>query len=184
MKEIETNRTLLRNFKESDLKDFYEYAKTPGIGEKAGWKHHENIEISKVILYNQFLLDEGIFAIVDKKSHHVIGSISYKKSTELTNTFKKTSAVEIGYVLSKKYHNQGIMSEVLKCFVDFIFNHLNYKVCLIRCDKNNYASQKVAQHNDFIKYRIMENVYFPALDEIRTEYCFYKKKDNTQNLLK
>ena len=46
--QIETDRLLLRSFKPSDLDDFYEYASVEGVGEMAGWKHHENKEISQV----------------------------------------------------------------------------------------------------------------------------------------
>ena len=42
-KVIETKRLILRSFKQTDLEDFYEYASVEGVGEMAGWKHHENI---------------------------------------------------------------------------------------------------------------------------------------------
>ena len=54
MKTLETERLILRNFKESDLDDLYEYAKVPGVGENAGWPHHEDIESTKKIL-NDFI---------------------------------------------------------------------------------------------------------------------------------
>ena len=47
---IETERLLLRPFAESDLEDFYAYASVPGVGEWAGWPHHESIETSMKIL--------------------------------------------------------------------------------------------------------------------------------------
>ena len=47
---IETKRLILRPFAESDLSDFYEYASVEGVGERAGWKHHESIEESREIL--------------------------------------------------------------------------------------------------------------------------------------
>lgn len=34
---IETERLILRPFKQSDLDDFYEYASVEGVGEMAGW---------------------------------------------------------------------------------------------------------------------------------------------------
>ena len=34
---IETERLILRPWRESDLQDFYEYASVPGVGEMAGW---------------------------------------------------------------------------------------------------------------------------------------------------
>ena len=47
---IETERLILRAFTESDLTDFYTYASVPGVGEMAGWPHHQSIETSKDIL--------------------------------------------------------------------------------------------------------------------------------------
>ena len=41
-KEIETERLVLRAFRQSDLEDFFEYASVDGVGEMAGWQHHEN----------------------------------------------------------------------------------------------------------------------------------------------
>ena len=47
---IETERLILRPFNQSDLKDFNEYASVAGVGEMAGWRHHENIEKTQEIL--------------------------------------------------------------------------------------------------------------------------------------
>ena len=53
-KVIETKRLILRSFKQTDLEDFYEYASVEGVGEMAGWKHHENIAESQSIM-NSFI---------------------------------------------------------------------------------------------------------------------------------
>ena len=42
--EIQTERLVLRAFKQSDLDDFFEYASVEGVGEMAGWRHHQNKE--------------------------------------------------------------------------------------------------------------------------------------------
>ncbi len=39
---LETERLILREWKESDLKDFYEYAKVDGIGQMASWNPHKS----------------------------------------------------------------------------------------------------------------------------------------------
>ena len=61
-KQIETERLIFRPFKETDLKDFYEYASVAGVGEMAGWKHHESKEESKAIL-DSFISNDHDFAI-------------------------------------------------------------------------------------------------------------------------
>ncbi len=43
-KTLEADRLLLRPFKGTDLSDFYEYASVDGVGEMAGWTHHESSE--------------------------------------------------------------------------------------------------------------------------------------------
>ena len=60
---IETERLILRPFEQSDLDDFYEYARVDGVGEMAGWKHHENKEKSQSIL-DLFITEDKTFAIV------------------------------------------------------------------------------------------------------------------------
>ena len=73
-KVLETDRLILRAFEEDDLDDFYEYASVPGVGEMAGWKHHENKEESKKIL-DMFIEGDKTFAIYHKKDNKIIGSI-------------------------------------------------------------------------------------------------------------
>ena len=67
-KTLETKRLLLRPFKQSDLNDFYEYASVNGVGEMAGWCHHENIEKTQEIL-NLFINEDKVFAIVYKENN-------------------------------------------------------------------------------------------------------------------
>ena len=73
-KQIETERLILRPFKETDLKDFYEYASEEGVGEMAGWEHHASIEKSKEIL-DIFISEDKTFAICCKENGKVIGSL-------------------------------------------------------------------------------------------------------------
>ena len=47
---IKTDRLILRAFDDKDLEDFYDYAKTPGLGEMAGWAHHENLDYTREVL--------------------------------------------------------------------------------------------------------------------------------------
>ncbi|MDD7735810.1 MAG: GNAT family N-acetyltransferase, partial [Bacillales bacterium] len=71
---IETRRLILRAFKESDLDDFFEYASVEGVGEKAGWHHHQTKEKTKEIL-DIFIKEDKVFALVDKEKNKVIGSL-------------------------------------------------------------------------------------------------------------
>ncbi len=183
MKQIECRDVILRHFLESDLYDFYNYARIDGVGEKAGWRHHLTIEMSKAVLYNQLLEQENVFALEHKNTHHVIGSISVEKSS-LTNDFPSMNCLEIGYVLHPQYQNKGIMSDVVKNLTQIFFQENLCECFLICCDEKNLASQKVALHNGFKKYKKTENIYYPALDEMRTLYCYYLEKEKKTSPLK
>ena len=63
----------LRKFNNDDLKDLYDYARNKNVSEPAGWKWHENLEESKVVL-NKFIKQDELAIIYNNK---VIGSIGH-----------------------------------------------------------------------------------------------------------
>ncbi len=73
MRTLETERLVLRLFRETDLEDFYAYASEEGVGVHAGWPRHESIEESRRIL-SSFIVNGDVYAIVDKETGRVIGS--------------------------------------------------------------------------------------------------------------
>ena len=124
--QIETNRLILRPFLKSDLSDFFEYASVPGVGEMAGWPHHNSIEESNEIL-NRFIINDKTFAIVYKENNKVIGSLGIEKYglEEVLSEFFEYKGREVGYVLSKDYWGKGIMPEALNAVIDYLFNVLD-----------------------------------------------------------
>lgn len=120
---LETKRLILRPFKASDLDDFYAYCKVPGVGEKAGWPHHKNKAESEEVL-NQFIINKEIFAIKHKADQKVIGSLGLH-AKPFDQDDEKYHQRELGYVLSKDYWNQGLMSEAVQTFIDYAFYVLN-----------------------------------------------------------
>lgn len=151
---IETDRLILRAFTPSDLNDFYEYASVEGVGEMAGWKHHENIDETRQIL-NDFIEHDKTFAIVLKSNNKVIGSLGvekYAREADLTE-FTAYQGREIGYVLSKAYWGQGIMPEAVKSVIDYLFNecHLDFLTCGFY--NFNIQSKRVQEKCGFKPYR-------------------------------
>ena len=151
---IETERLILRPFKPSDLEDLYEYASVEGVGEMAGWKHHESKEKSKEIL-DMFITEDKVFAIVLKESGKVIGSLGVEKyglEDRLTE-FDGYLGREIGYVLSKDYWGRGIMPEAVKTIIDYLFNVLNLDFLTCGYYDFNSQSKRVQEKCGFKPYR-------------------------------
>ena len=151
---IETERLILRPFKQSDLRDFNEYASVPGVGEMAGWKHHETIEKTQEIL-DMFIKEDKTFAIVFKKNNKVIGSLGVEKyglEDKLTE-FNGYYGREIGYVLSKDYWGNGIMPEAVGAIINYLFNDLNLDFLTCGYYDFNNQSKRVQEKCGFKPYR-------------------------------
>ena len=123
MKNLETERLILRPWTLEDLDDFYEYAKNPDVGPKAGWYPHKNKEESLEIL-NRFIDNKKTFCIVYKENNKAIGSIGIEKygSEDKLTEFSHYYGREIGYAMSKDYWGKGIMPEAVKAVIDYLFN--------------------------------------------------------------
>ena len=148
MKTLETERLILRDWKETDLEDFYEYAKAEGVGEMAGWPHHENIETSKTIL-DGFIRDGDVYAVVLKETNKVIGSLGIHNRDTLSYGDKAEIKREIGYVLSKDYWGKGIMPEAAKAAIQYAFEELNADVLWCGHFLINEQSQRVIEKTGF-----------------------------------
>ena len=151
---LETERLVLRAFKDSDLNDFYEYASEDGVGEMAGWKHHESMEETKDIL-DLFIKEDETFAIFLKGNNKVIGSVGVEKygmEDKLTE-FSNYKGREIGYVLSKDYWGKGIMPEAVNAVIHYQFHtqSLDFLICGYY-DFNN-QSKRVQEKLGFKPYR-------------------------------
>ena len=147
---IETDRLILRGWEETDLNDFFEYASVEGVGEMAGWNHHETIETSKMIL-NGFILGKEVFAIVLKENNKVIGSLGLQYSwANDDENYKMLKTKEIGYVLSRDYWGKGLMPEAVSSMIDFCFNNLGIYVLTCGHFKINNQSKRVIEKCGFI----------------------------------
>lgn len=153
-KTIETERLILRAFEMKDLDDFFEYASVAGVGEMAGWHHHENKEISLSIL-KMFIEQDKTFAICLKENNKVIGSLGIEKygmEDALTEFFNYRGR-EIGYVLSKDYWGKGIMPEAVKAVIDYLFNEQDLDFLTCGYYDFNEQSKRVQQKCGFKPYR-------------------------------
>lgn len=151
---LETPRLLLREWRLSDLDDFFEYASVPEVGEHAGWPHHKSKEDSLIIL-KRFIERKRTFALVYKENGKVIGSLGleqYGLESELTE-FIPYKGREIGYVLSKDYWGRGLMPEAVRAVIDYLFEKEDYDFLLCGHYDKNHQSQRVQEKCGFLPYR-------------------------------
>ena len=152
---LKTERLILRPWKETDLNDFYEYAKVDGVGQLAGWTPHKNIEESKRIL-DIFIEGKKTFAIEYRGK--VIGSLGIEcYNEENYPEFNALQGREIGYVLSKDFWGQDIMPEAVKDVIQYLFEVENLDFILVRHSDSNAQSARVVQKCGFKYIKTIEN---------------------------
>lgn len=151
---LQTERLVLRPFTFDDLQDFFNYASVDGVGEMAGWAHHQDIETSKRILSN-FIAEDKTFAIVLKKTNKVIGSIGIEKYglEEKLTEFDGYQGREIGYVLAKEHWGKGLMPEAVKAVINHLFNVANLDFLTCGYFDFNTQSKRVQEKCGFVPYR-------------------------------
>lgn len=140
MERIETPRLILRAWNMGDLTDLNEYSVMPEVGPRAGWPAHESLEDSADSLLILIENNED-WAIVEKKSDKVIGSIGLREDVTRESMYAKT----LGFVLSKHFWRQGYMTEAAKAVIGYAFE--TKKVAVVSADHYpfNIASKRVIE---------------------------------------
>lgn len=151
---LETKRLILRSFTSADLDDFYAYASVPGVGEMAGWPHHQNKEETLEIL-NNFIAKDKTFAVVLKENHQVIGSIGVERygREEALSEFFPYLGRQLGFVLSKAYWGQGLMPEAVQAVINYLFDECDLDFLLCGYYEGNLQSKRVQEKLGFKPYR-------------------------------
>lgn len=62
--ELQTERSILRAWQESDAESLYKYAQNPNVGPISGWQPHTSVEDSREILEN--LVAKGFLALLER----------------------------------------------------------------------------------------------------------------------
>ncbi len=107
-----------------------------------------------------FIEQDRTFAICLKENNKVIGSLGIEEygMEDTLSEFFNYKGREIGYVLSKNYWGQGLMTEALKAVIDYLFNEKNLDFIVCGYYSFNVQSKNVQKKCGFKPYRklIME----------------------------
>lgn len=140
---IETERLILRNFRESDFEDFWELYKMPNVRPRGGSIPYNDKETALKAFKNAIQLPLR-FAIELKEKQKVIGDIGLSNNN---SDIKGLLAM-----LNENYWNQGIMTEALKVIVKYGFDYLNLKTVIGAYLEPNIASKKMHEKAELKEY--------------------------------
>ena len=138
---LETERLILRPFRENDAQDVFEcWESDPDVAKYMFWTSHNDIQKTKEWI--RFELEQiekqdwYRFAIVLKDTYELIG-------TALIYYEDEVDCWEIGYNLGKKYWGRGYTTEATRKIISFAKSQLEISQIVGRYAKENPASGKV-----------------------------------------
>lgn len=155
MKDIETERLILRDASVDDAEDMFEYAKLEEVTKYLSWKPHISVKDSEKIL--DMLSKEA-----KEKDSYVLKAIVLKENDKMIGTIDARifgdglKDAEFGYCLNPKYWNKGYMSEALKAFMEALHKEHSVENVFGSFERENIASKRVMQKNEMYYYETVK----------------------------
>ncbi len=147
MQIIETERLILRPWRESDAGALFKYASDPDVGPRAGWPPHRSVEESLELIRTVFS-GEGMWAVELKETDEAIGCVGYLPASA-SNLEIGEDQCEVGYWIAKTYWDKGICTEAMRAVVDYCFNVKGFSVLWGDYFPENPASGRVMEKCGF-----------------------------------
>ncbi|NLI21073.1 MAG: GNAT family N-acetyltransferase [Clostridiales bacterium] len=142
---LTTERLVLRMFDLNDTVDVYAYAQSPAVGPPAGWAPHKSLEESRQTV-RHFICQGDVWAIVEKKTGRVIGSIGLHADTRRTVENART----LGYALGEASWGLGYATEAAEAVLRFAFEELGCPVVSVCHFPKNTKSRRVIRKLGFL----------------------------------
>ena len=141
---IETERLILREFKDGDWASVHEYASDPEVVRFMDWGPNTEEEtrnfIKRAISHqNEKPRRNFTLAIILKSENKLIGSCGIVVSDP------DNRQGYIGYCLNRNFWGQGYATETARALLKFGFEKLNLHRIFATCDPKNVASARVLE---------------------------------------
>lgn len=145
---LETDRILLRPWRESDAAALFRYASDPEVGPRAGWPPHQSEKESREIIRTVFHND-STWAICLKESGEAIGAMGYAPCDGNSLPSREGEPL-VGYWVGKPYWNRGICTEALQLMLEYIRKHTDIQSLISSHFIDNPASGRVMEKCGFV----------------------------------
>ena len=144
---IETERLVLRPWREDDAEALYKYASEPEVGLSAGWAPHTSVEDSLSVLRTILMKDHN-FAITIKPSDEAVGSVGIFPG----HNERQSGEYEIGYWIAKPFWGSGYVPEAARALMSLYFSFGAGRIWCAHADFNDRSRrviEKLGFHYQF-----------------------------------
>ncbi len=166
--EFETERLILRPWKDSDAWSLYEYAKDSRVGPVAGWPPHASVEDSRDIIRN-VLSAEETYAVCLRQSNQAVGSIGLLPPST-SHTSLGPNEFEVGYWIGVPFWGQGLIPEALERIVTHTFVDLGASALWCGYYEGNAKSQRCSEKCGFVYHHTEKHKPCQLMGDKRTEH--------------
>lgn len=162
---LETERLILRPFRESDAEDLYQYARDPLVGPIAGWPPHQSVEESLEIIRTVFTGKEA-YAVCLKTDDRMIGAIELMLNGH-TDMTERDDECELGYWIGRPFWGRGLIPEAAKRLLRHGFEDLGMAKIWCGYYDGNDKSRRVQEKCGFVYQWTTNDVEVPLMHETR-----------------
>ena len=174
---LETNRLILRPWREDDAEDLYIYASDPEVGPPAGWPPHTSVENSLKIIRTVLSATET-YAVCLKENGKPIGSIGFHRN----DLAEDDDEYELGYWIGKPFWGQGLIPEASREMLRHAFEDLKMNRIWCGYYDGNEKSRRVQEKLGFVYQRKTEGIEVSLLGEIRMGHSNLMTKERWQKV--
>ena len=148
---IETERLILRPWRETDAEDLFRYASDVRVSEMALWPCHTSVEMSREVIRKFFIPNDANFAMICKETGEAIGCIGLVPVGD--EHYSATGGQrEVGYWIGYPHWGRGLTTEALRALLTYCSSRLEIDSLLLTTDARNRGSQRVAEKCGFVQF--------------------------------
>ena len=172
---LETERMILRPWREADAEDLYEYAKDERIGPVAGWPVHTSVENSREIIRDVLSAPET-YAVCLKDNDRAVGCVGLMVGKQSNIGLPDTEA-EIGYWIGVPYWGQGLIPEAVREIIHHAFEDLQLRTLWCGYFEGNEQSRRVQEKCGFTYHHTNKDAEWAKMGDIRTEHISWLTRE-------
>lgn len=176
--EIETDRLLLRRWRNSDLEPFIYMNNSPEV-----MRYFPGVlTAGETTQFHQRILQEfaqygyGLYAAEEKRSGSFMGFIGFHRAN-MDVAF--CPCIEIGWRLDRRFWDRGYATEGAKACLEHGFQKLGFERVYSFTAIRNKPSQRVMQKIGLEFERYFDHPNLPKGDPLRPHVCYYREKRTT-----
>ena len=135
---INTARLLLRNFRENDFEDLFEY-----LSQEITYKYEPGKPISReeaISISHERAIGKDFIAVELKEERKLIGHVYFKAIEP-----EELKTWELGYIFNPKYQRMGYATESVKAIIKYGFEDLRIHRIFAHCNPKNRTSWKLLE---------------------------------------